>query len=166
MSLLAVITEIVGHNSDIWLPRIVISPQTQDMSPMPVLNIVGPASHTLDQHYNNIQQCVLFAGLAAAFSVHWCIHQVGPTSNKVDLILIYRLRCWSNIKPTLGECLFFSEHMYIFLVSYFISGFGAGNKMIDPHVILAMPFNFILRSSHLYYRNTQFLLWQCHLTWF
>ena len=27
--------------------------------------------------------------------------------------------------------------------------------MIDPHVILAMPFNFILRSSHLYYRNTQ-----------
>ena len=46
----------------------------------------------------------------------------------------------------------------------FISGFGAGNNMIDPHVILAMPFNFILRSSHLYYRNTQFLLWQCHLT--
>ena len=46
----------------------------------------------------------------------------------------------------------------------FISGFGAGNKMIDPHVILAMPFNFISRSSHLYYRNTQFLLWQCHLT--
>ena len=43
-------------------------------------------------------------------------------------------------------------------------GAGAGNKMIDPHVILAMPFNFILRSSHLYYRNTQFLLWQCHLT--
>ena len=64
-------------------------------------------------------------------------------------------------------------HLYIFLVStlsrikhssYFISGFGAGSKMIDPHVILAMPFNFILRSSHLYYRNTQFLLWQCHLT--
>ena len=26
--------------------------------------------------------------------------------------------------------------------------------MIDPHVILAMPFNFILRSSHLYYRST------------
>ena len=35
--------------------------------------------------------------------------------------------------------------------------------MIDSHVILAMPFNFILRSSHLYYRNTQFLVWQCHL---
>ena len=53
---------------------------------------------------------------------------------------------------------------YVIHSSYFISGFGAGNKMIDPHVILAMPFNFILRSSHLYYRNTQFLLWQCHLT--
>ena len=26
--------------------------------------------------------------------------------------------------------------------------------MIDPY-ILAMPFNFILSSSHLYYRNTQ-----------
>ena len=77
-------------------------------------------------------------------------------------------------------------HLYIFLVStlsrvsflllYIISilnivhvailslVFGAGSKMIDPHVILAMPFNFILRSSHLYHRNTQFLLWQCHLT--
>ena len=31
---------------------------------------------------------------------------------------------------------------------YFISGFGAGNKVIDPHVILAMPFNFILSSNH------------------
>ena len=30
--------------------------------------------------------------------------------------------------------------------------------MIDPHVILAMPFNFILRSSHLYHRNTQFFI--------
>ena len=53
---------------------------------------------------------------------------------------------------------------YVIHSSYFISGFGAGNKMIDPHVILAMPFYFILRSSHLYYRNTQFLLGQCHLT--
>ena len=35
--------------------------------------------------------------------------------------------------------------------------------MIDSHVILAMSFNFNLRSGHLYYRNTQFLLWQCHL---
>ena len=52
--------------------------------------------------------------------------------------------------------------LYIISVLYivaiiFISGFGAGNKMIDPRVILAMPFN-------LYHRNTQFLLWQCHLT--
>ena len=37
-----------------------------------------------------------------------------------------------------------------------IDGFGAGNKMIDPHVILAMPFNFILSSSHLYYRIPSF----------
>ena len=36
--------------------------------------------------------------------------------------------------------------------------------MIDPYVILAMPFNFILSSRHLYYRNAQFLLWQCRLT--
>ena len=42
----------------------------------------------------------------------------------------------------------------------------AGSKMIDPHVILAMPFYFIFISSHLYYWNIQFLLWQCHLTWF
>ena len=28
--------------------------------------------------------------------------------------------------------------------SYFISGFGAGNKMIDLHVILAMAFNLFL----------------------
>ena len=34
---------------------------------------------------------------------------------------------------------------------YFIFGFGARNKMIDPFVILAMPFNFILSSSHMYY---------------
>ena len=33
--------------------------------------------------------------------------------------------------------------------SYFISGFGAGNKMIDLYVILAMPFKLILNSSHL-----------------
>ena len=26
------------------------------------------------------------------------------------------------------------------------------------------PSSFILSSSHLYYRNTQFLFWQCHLT--
>ena len=31
--------------------------------------------------------------------------------------------------------------------SYFISGFGAGNNMIDPNVILAMPFNFVLSSN-------------------
>ena len=31
--------------------------------------------------------------------------------------------------------------------SYFISGFGAGNNMIDPYAILAMPFNFILSSN-------------------
>ena len=37
---------------------------------------------------------------------------------------------------------------YVIHSSYFISGFGAGNKTI---VILAMPFYFILRSSHLYY---------------
>ena len=30
--------------------------------------------------------------------------------------------------------------------------------MIDPHVILAMPFNFTKSSSHLYYRNTQFFI--------
>ena len=30
--------------------------------------------------------------------------------------------------------------------------------MIDPHVILAMPFNFILRSSHLFYRNPVFIM--------
>ena len=42
--------------------------------------------------------------------------------------------------------------------------YGAGNKMIDPHVILTMPFNFIVRNSHLYYPITQFVLWQCHLT--
>ena len=41
--------------------------------------------------------------------------------------------------------------------SYFTSCFGTGKKMID---ILAMAFNFI----NLYYRNTQFLVWQCHLT--
>ena len=39
-------------------------------------------------------------------------------------------------------------------------------QMIDPYVILAMPFNFILSSSHFYYRNTQCFLWQCHLPWF
>ena len=31
--------------------------------------------------------------------------------------------------------------------SYFISGFGARNNMIDPYVILAMLFNFILSSN-------------------
>ena len=31
--------------------------------------------------------------------------------------------------------------------SYFISGFGAGNNMIDPCVILAMPFNLILSDN-------------------
>ena len=36
--------------------------------------------------------------------------------------------------------------------------------MIDPYDILAMPFNFMLSICHLYYRNTQFLLWRCHLT--
>ena len=36
--------------------------------------------------------------------------------------------------------------------------------MIDPHVILAMPFKSILGTSHLYYRNTHILLWQWHLT--
>ena len=42
--------------------------------------------------------------------------------------------------------------------SYFISGFGAGNKMIDPYVILAMPFNFSLRNRHLYHRNNLFIM--------
>ena len=32
-------------------------------------------------------------------------------------------------------------------ISYFISGFGAGNKMIDLYVILAMPFNFIINNN-------------------
>ena len=47
-----------------------------------------------------------------------------------------------------------------YIVAIFISGFGTRNKMIDLYVILAMSFDF----SHLYYRNTQFLFWQCHLT--
>ena len=33
---------------------------------------------------------------------------------------------------------------YVIRSSYFISGFGAGNKMIDLYVILAMPFNSFL----------------------
>ena len=52
----------------------------------------------------------------------------------------------------------------LYIYSSFISGFGARNKKIDYYVVLAMPFIFILSSKHLYYRNTQFLLWQCHLT--
>ena len=43
-----------------------------------------------------------------------------------------------------------------FWAGWITLSFGAGNKKIDPHVILAMPFNFILSSSHSYYRNTQF----------
>ena len=39
--------------------------------------------------------------------------------------------------------------MYVIRIRYFISGFGAGSKMIDPHVSLAMLFNFIYSSSHL-----------------
>ena len=35
-----------------------------------------------------------------------------------------------------------------------MSGFGAGNKMIDLYVILAMPLKFFLSSSHLCYQIT------------
>ena len=31
----------------------------------------------------------------------------------------------------------------LYIVAIFISGLGAGIKMIDPHAFLAMPFNFI-----------------------
>ena len=38
--------------------------------------------------------------------------------------------------------------VWILHSSYFIFGFGAGNKMIDPHVhILALPSNFLICSS-------------------
>ena len=33
-----------------------------------------------------------------------------------------------------------------------------------PLCYLGNAFYFIFSSSHLYYRNTQFLFWQCHLT--
>ena len=38
--------------------------------------------------------------------------------------------------------------------------------MIDPYAILVMPSNFLFKVAiwHLYYRNTQYLLMQCHLT--
>ena len=35
-------------------------------------------------------------------------------------------------------------NQYVIHGSYFISGFGAGNKMIDLYVILTMPFNSFL----------------------
>ena len=39
---------------------------------------------------------------------------------------------------------------------YFISGFGAGNRMIDPYLhILAMYSNFISNRNHIYYLNIQ-----------
>ena len=51
------------------------------------------------------------------------------------------------------QSVFFANiyNKYVIHSSYFMSGFGAGNKMIDTYVILAMPFNFILSSSHIYY---------------
>ena len=36
------------------------------------------------------------------------------------------------------------EQLKVGYGAYFISGFGAGNKMIDLYVILAMPFNLFL----------------------
>ena len=36
----------------------------------------------------------------------------------------------------------YNTSLYVIHRSYFISGCGEGNKMIDPYVILAMPFNF------------------------
>ena len=48
------------------------------------------------------------------------------------------VRCRSNIfdaGPTLKQ-----NWVIVIVSSYFISGFGAGNKMIDLYVILAMPF--------------------------
>ena len=83
-------------------------------------------------------------------------------------MLGHRLRRWPNIEPTSCQCIVFVGMVVTLTPRPVLQTrhcfFIAGNKMIDPHVILAMPFNFILRSSHLYYRNTQFLLWQCHLT--
>ena len=63
------------------------------------------------------------------------------------------------------QSFFLLLHVYIISMLYIVAILSLvlvreTNKMIDPHVILAMPFNFILSSSHLYYRNTQFLLWQ------
>ena len=51
--------------------------------------------------------------------------------------------------------------LYIISLLYIVAILSlvlVGKQNDRPHFILAMPFNFILSSSHLYYRNTQFLL--------
>ena len=52
-----------------------------------------------------------------------------------------------------SQSVFFATiyNLHVIHNSYFISGFGAGNNMIDPYiyicVILAMPFNFMSSSD-------------------
>ena len=56
--------------------------------------------------------------------------------------------------------------LYIISMLYIVAiylWFWCGKQNDRPYVILAMPFNPILSSSHLYYRNTQCFLWQCQL---
>ena len=65
----------------------------------------------------------------------------------------------------LGPFLLPYNNLYVIHSTFFISGFGAGNIMMDPYVhIWAMPFNFNLSSNHLFYRNIQCSLWKYHLT--
>ena len=43
-------------------------------------------------------------------------------------------------------------------IHYIFIWFWCGKQIDRPYDILAMPFNFILSSSHLYYRNTHFFM--------